>query len=271
MHEMFALFLLPPVAKGLCAMAVAGLCFPAAGVMVLRLDLIPMRYMLMHGVILGGALALALSVPILPVTIAINLLLVLAMMRMAGDTSQGFGVSSAAAMVFTMALASMIMQVFDVPAKDTLQLLWGSPFALSRTDILLLAGTGTALLVYILVNFRTISAMFFDQEIAQSLGMPVKAHYTAMLMLVALVIALAMKLIGALLIDALLVLPVLIAAVGSQSLKQLFFRSCLLGLLISVVGFTGAVITNLPPSGTIALLSALLFLTVSRPKKRIHT
>jgi zinc transport system permease protein len=270
MANLFFLLSLPPVAKGLVAMAIAGLCFPAAGVMVLRLDLIPMRYMLMHGVILGGALALALSVPLLPLTILINLLLVLAMLKMSSDTSKGFGVSSAAAMVFTMALASMVMQVFDVPAKDTLQLLWGSPFALEKAEILLLLGTGLALLLYIVISFKTISGMFFDQEIAQSLGMHVKFHYTVMLMLIALVIALAMKLLGALLIDALLVLPVLIAAVKAQSLKQLFLRSCLLGLGISVFGFLGAIMTDLPPSGTIAMLSALLFLFISLSKKRNH-
>ena len=270
MTDFLILLNLPPVAKGLAAMAIAGLCFPAAGVMVLRLDLIPMRYMLMHGVILGGAIALAFSLPLLPVTILINILLVFAMLKMAGDTARGFGISSAAAMVFTMAIASLVMQVFDVPAKDTLQLLWGSPFALGKIDLLLLLGTALTLILYICIKFRTISAMFFDQEIAQSLGIHVKFHYTVMLMLISLVIALAMKLLGALLIDALLVLPVLIASIRAQSLKHLYVVSCLAGLFVSVIGFLAAIATDLPPSGTIALLSALLFLIVSKTKTRNH-
>jgi zinc transport system permease protein len=270
MNDFLFLLTLPPVTKGLIAMAIAGLSFPAAGVMVLHLDLIPMRYMLMHGVILGGAIALAFSLPLLPITILINILLVIAMMKMASDTSKGFGVSSAAAMVFTMAIASLVMHVFDVPAKDTLQLLWGSPFALAKIDVLLLFCTSLALILYIFINFKTISAMFFDQEIAQSLGMHVKFHYTVMLLLISLVIALAMKLLGALLIDALLVLPVLIAEIRAQSLKQLYIRSCLTGLFVSVLGFLFAIATDLPPSGTIALLSALFFLIVSKSKKRNH-
>ena len=256
---LFALSL-APVSKGLLAMAIAGLCFPAAGVMVLRLNLVPMRYMLMHGVILGGAISLALSLPVLPISILLNLLLVFLMLFFTKDTSHGFGLASAAAMVFTMAAASLVMHIWDVPAKDTLQLLWGSPFALTWADINLLIAIAGVLLVYFILNFRTISAVFFDQEIAQSLGMQVKMHYTLMVLIIALVIAFAMKLLGALLIDALLILPVMIAGKRSHSLKQLVITSCLIGLTISTLGFLAAIATDLPPSGTIASLSALLYL-----------
>jgi zinc transport system permease protein len=262
---------LPPVMKGLIAMAIAGLCFPASGVMVLRLDLVPMRYMLMHGVILGGAIALALSLPILPLSITLNILLVLAMMRLAKDTRHGFGLASAAGMVFTMAAASLVMHLWDVPAKDTLQLLWGSPFALAWADIVVLIGIALILAIYLLTNFRTVSAIFFDQEIAQSLGMPVKAHYTAMVLVIALVIAFAMKLLGALLIDALLILPVLVAGKRAESLKQLLLYSCFTGLFVSTFGFLVAIATDLPPSGTIALLSALLFIIPTTHKKGLQS
>jgi zinc transport system permease protein len=270
MNEFLYVLSLPPVTKGLLAMAIAGLCFPASGVMVLRLDLVPMRYMLMHGVILGGAISLALSLPVLPLSIALNIVLVLAMMHLAKDTRHGFGLASAAGMVFTMASASLVMHLWDVPAKDTLQLLWGSPFALSWADIVVLSGIALILAIYLLTNFRTVSAIFFDQEIAQSLGMPVKAHYTAMVLVIALVIAFAMKLIGALLIDALLILPVLIAGKRAESLKQLLLYSCLTGLFVSTFGFLAAIATDLPPSGTIALLSALLFI-IPTHKRGLHS
>ncbi|MGE4452928.1 MAG: metal ABC transporter permease [Sphaerochaeta sp.] len=262
---------LPPVTKGLLAMAIAGLCFPASGVMVLRLDLVPMRYMLMHGVILGGAISLALSLPLLPVSIALNIILVLAMMHLAKDTRHGFGLASAAAMVFTMAAASLVMHLWDVPAKDTLQLLWGSPFALSWADIAVLIAIAVILVTYLLTSFRTISAIFFDQEIAWSLGMPVKAHYTAMVLVIAMVIAFSMKLLGALLIDALLILPVLVAGKRAQSLKQLLLYSCLIGLFVSTFGFLAAIATDLPPSGTVALLSALLFIIPTTHKKGVSS
>ncbi len=267
MHDFLFALGLPPVARGLLAMVIAGLCFPASGVMVLRLNLVPMRYMLMHGVILGGALSLAFSLPVLPTSILLNVLLVLMMLYLQKDSSHGFGLASAAAMVFSMALASLVMHLWDVPAKDTLQLLWGSPFALTAVDIAALIAIAALVALYLILSFRTISAMFFDQEIAQSLGMNVKLHHTLMVLVIALVIAFAMKLLGALLIDALLILPVMVASKRATSLKQLLLLSCTAGLCISTIGYLSAVATNLPPSGAIALLSALLYLIPSSPKK----
>ncbi len=266
MHDFFFALSLAPVFKGLLGLSLAGLCFPITGVMVLRLNLIPMRYMLMHGVILGGAISLAFSLPTLPVSILLNLCLVLLMLKMTGDTSYGFVLTSSAAMVFTMAAASMVMQIWDVPAKDTLQLLWGSPFALTRADIASLVAMLIALAFYVRFNFRTISAIFFDQSIAQSLGMNIKIHYTTMVLTIALVVAFAMKLLGALLIDALLVLPVLVASKHSQSLKSLMLLSCGVGLLVSFLGFLLAVATDLPPSATIAILAAILYIVPTTSK-----
>jgi len=267
MHDFLFALSLPPVARGFFAMAIAGLCFPASGVMVLRLNLVPMRYMLMHGVILGGAISLAFSLPVLPTSILLNLLLVLFMLLLKKDSSHGFGLASAAAMVFSMALASLVMHLWDVPAKDTLQLLWGSPFALNTIDIASLAAIALMLLLYLVLNFRTISAMFFDQEIAQSLGMAVRLHHTLMVLVIALVIAFAMKLLGALLIDALLILPVMVGSKRAASLKQLLWYSCLTGLFISTLGYVLSVATDLPPSAAIALLSSLLYLIPTSRKK----
>lgn len=260
MSNLIFLLTLPPVYKGLIGMCIAGVAFPVSGVMVLRLNLVPMRYMLMHGVILGGALSLAFTLPFLPTTILANVALVLLMLNLTGQSNQGFGLASAATMVFTMAAASIVMHIWDVPAKDTLQLLWGSPFALGKSDLFGLAAVALLLGLYYTLSFRTVSAIFFDREIAHSLGMRVKLHYTVMVLSIALVIAFAMKLLGALLIDALLILPVLVAGKRSQSLKQLLIFSSVIGLAVSLFGFLLAVITNFPPSGTVALLSALLYL-----------
>ena len=113
---MLSLILLPPMLKALIAIIFGGIAFPVCGVMVLRLDLVPLRYALMHGVILGGAIALALELPSLPLIIIVNLLVVVLVLKLQSNNS----VSSAAAMVFTMGLASLIMHVYDVPAKDSL-------------------------------------------------------------------------------------------------------------------------------------------------------
>ncbi len=259
MTDFLFVLTLAPVLRGLFAMTLAGVSFPIAGVMVLRMGLVPMRYMLMHGVMLGGAIAMALSIPSFPIIAVVNIILVLCMVRMTGKRAMDMGMASAALMVFTMGLASLLMHVADIPAKDTLELMWGSPFALQRMDLVVIALLTVLIIIYTWVNGRKISAMFFDPEIASSLGVDVQLHRTIMVVLIALVVAVAMKLLGALLIDALLILPVIIVSRTAVSLRQMFVRSSICGALLSVLGYLLSVWLDIPASGTISILAVLAY------------
>ncbi len=256
---MLNLLSLAPIYKAFIAIILSGISFPLCGVMVLRLDLVPLRYALMHGVILGGALALAMNMPTLPIIILVNLIVVLLIIKI--PTSNSF--SSAAAMVFTMGLASLLIHTFNVPAKDSLQLLWGSPFALSYVDLAVLTALTLTIILYLIFNFNKIVAIFFDKSIAKSLGIKVELNYNFMVIIIALCVALAMRLIGALLIDALLILPVLIATRLSKSTKTLFILSSLFGLLLSLSGFLTTLYFNLPLSATIAIIAVGIYIIVS--------
>lgn len=265
-EKFLLLFSLAPILRGFIAMIVSGAAFPLCGVMVLRLNLVPMRYMLMHGVILGGAVSLAMNLPVVPVSIVINLILIVVMMLFTKNSKFGFNGGSSATMILSMAAASVIMHIADVPAKDTLSLLWGSPFALTNVDLYVLAALGILLGLYIIFNFKNIIALFFNREIAQSLGINVRFHYGVMVCVVALVVALAMKILGAFLIDSLLILPVLTSTVcegkNSGGIKKLFVRSSVFGLLFSVAGYVLAVMINWPPAATISVVSGFVYILV---------
>lgn len=265
-EKFLLLFSLAPILRGFIAMIVSGAAFPLCGVMVLRLNLVPMRYMLMHGVILGGAVSLAMNLPVVPVSIVINLILIVVMMLFTKNSKFGFNGGSSVAMILSMAAASVIMHIADVPAKDTLSLLWGSPFALTNFDLYVLAALGILLGLYIIFNFKNIIALFFNREIAQSLGINVRFHYGVMVCVVALVVALAMKILGAFLIDSLLILPVLTSTVcegkSSGGIKKLFVRSSVFGLSFSVAGYVLAVMINWPPAATISVVSGFVYIVV---------
>ena len=265
------IFSLAPITRGFIAMIISGTFFPLCGLMVLRLDLIPLRYMLMHGVILGGALSLALNLPLFPVTLTINLLLIFIMMFFSKSQSFGFSGASAASMVLSMALASILMQLADVPAKDTLNLMWGSPFALTKSDLLILIAISILLLSYIIFNFKNILALFFNKDVAKAIGIKVRLNYTFMILIIALLVALAMKLLGAFLIDSLLILPVLNANLfcgkESSGIKKLFVTSSIFGLVISLLGYSLAVMINWPPAATISLLAVIIYIVLSFGKR----
>ena len=105
--------------------------------------------------------------------------------------------------------------------------------------------------------------MFFDKDIAVSMKVNVRLHNTLMLLITALIISVSMKMIGALLIDALVVLPVVTAGKTARGLKDLFIRSSLTGLILSVAGYIISLLLNLPVSGVLAVLSAVALLVIN--------
>ena len=85
-------------------------------------------------------------------------------------------------------------------------------------------------------------------------------------MAAAFAVAFSMRFVGALLIDALLILPAVIALKRAESVKSLFILSSLTGLATSTAGFILSLALDLPPSSMIALVSVILYPIV--PKRR---
>lgn len=261
MEDLLYMLTLKPIYFGLIGMILSGISFPITGVIIVQNNLIPMRYMLMHGIILGGIFSIAFNLPLLPLVIFLNVILVFLMLVFQKDKKNSMGTSSTAMMVITMGLASLLSHIFDVPAKDTLELLWGSPFALTNFDLIILGILSILIIGYITLFFKPVSMCFFDNDIAKSAGVNTTFHNSLMIFFVALIISVAMKMVGALLIDALVILPVLSANQRAKSLKNLFIRSSLFGLILSLGGYFISLIFDLPVSGVIAVLAAAIYIT----------
>lgn len=259
---MLELLSLTPILKGLIVLAIAGFTFPITGVYLFRLNLLPMRFMLMHGAILGGAMALAFQINPFWTTISVNLLLVLFMAKTSRSMKTDAGQISTFFMVISISLAFIFIYKFNVPAKDTLTLLWGNLFTLSWTEV-----TGIGLFGVILVGFqyyfrRQLRALFFDREIAFTSGIDESHLYYAVVLLIAITVALAMKLIGALLLDALLLLPPIIASFRSRSLRGMIIGSAIWGGCFAIGGFLLSIAIDIPASSSIAALASVAFIII---------
>jgi zinc transport system permease protein len=259
---MLELLSLTPVLKGFIVLTLAGFAFPVTGVYLFRLNLLPLRFMLMHGAILGGAMALAFRVNPFWTTIAVNFLLVLFMARSSRSMKTDAGQMSAFFMVISISLAFIFIYKFNVPAKDTLSLLWGNLFVLSWTEVAGACLFAMAIIVFQLVYREQLRALFFDREIAFTSGINERNLYYAVVFIVAVTVAIAMKLIGALLLDALLLLPPLIASLHAKSLKGMILASAAWGGLFSLGGFLLSLLIDVPASSAIAVIAAITFLAI---------
>jgi len=260
-----------PIARALVVLLVAGAVFPLTGVFVLRLNLVTLRFTLMHGTMLAAAVALALGMDQIILAAGLNIALValISLFGRKGEQS-GFGTGTLTTflMVTTIGAAFVVIYRFNVPAKDTLSILWGSLFALTPRDAYVTAGFAAATLIFFLASYRKLKALLFSHDVAFSVGIDATALHRALLALVGLTVALAVRLVGALLLDALLLLPAIVAGFHARSTRQLFLISALVGVLSALVGFFLSLGLDIPASSAVTMTAALLlgigFLTKRR-------
>lgn len=245
-----------PIARGALVLVVAGTIFPLVGVFVLRLNLITLRFALMHSSLLGSAVALAAGWSPLFAGLIANTILISFVASVGGRSRTNASHVTTFFMVFTIGLAFAILYRFDVPARESLGLLWGNIFALTPTDALVTAGFALVVVVVISLLFGRITAVLYDRDIAFTSGVNEKLINAAILFMVGFTITLVMGLIGALLLDAVLILPALIAGFTAKSTRALFMTASLWGLVISVSGFVFAIEIDIPASSGVTLVGA---------------
>jgi len=250
---------LEPVWRGLLILALGGLVFPVTGVYILRMNLLPIRFMMMHSVMLGGALALATSCDSFLTVSLVNLVFVFLLIWSSRRSGIEIGRLSMFFMILAVAGAGILMYRFHIPAMDTMNILWGSPFAAIWTDALVLTALGLVIVSYQLVFSAHITALFFDPDIAFTSGVSEKTHTYAIVFIAAVSVAAAIRLMGALLMDGLILIPAILAAARAKSIRGMFIRASAYGFMFSIAGSLASIAVDIPVSAGIASLSALWF------------
>ena len=127
---------------------------------------------------------------------------------------------------------------------------------MTHEDLLLVGVLGAVGLVVIAGLYRGFVAVALDEESARVSGVPVGALNVALAVLAAVTVAVSMRIVGILLIAALMVLPVIAAGRVAWSVRSTILIAMGIGLGSAVVGLTIAYYANLAPGGAIVLTSA---------------
>jgi zinc transport system permease protein len=139
---------------------------------------------------------------------------------------------------------------------DLFQFLFGSILTVTRTDLIVIAALGAAALALVALLYRPLVAVVVDEEGARVAGLPVPALNALTAALAAVTIALSMRVVGILLIAALMVLPVIAASRIAWSMRSAILIAMAIGLASVLTGITVAYYANLPPGGTTVLVAA---------------
>jgi zinc transport system permease protein len=137
--------------------------------------------------------------------------------------------------------------------------LFGAILTISPSELWIVAGLGVLIVVSIAVMGRALFAVVLDEESARVAGLPVDGLNTALAVLTAVTIVAAMRVVGVLLVAALMVLPVASAQQLSRSFRSTVVWAVAIGALSAVVGLTLARAWALAAGATIVLVAAATF------------
>ncbi len=248
----------PFMQHAIVALLFAGAAFPLIGVFILSLNLVPLRFAMMHMALLGGAIGLFLRVDPMLLGLLLCGLSSLALGPASERMKVGLGTLSGYLMTLTLALAFILFHKGDIHVIQAFSILWGNILSLNAWDLVIIVAVSLLILGLVFFFFKEIQSILYDREIALAVGLPEKEFYYLIVFALGLSIAVSMRMIGALLIDAFVLLPAIAATLVSRSLKQLFLFSSAFGLISGMSGLYLSFQWDIPTSSAIVLVGSLI-------------
>lgn len=223
---------------------------------------------LSHSALLGVALAILLEVNItlavfvISVLMALSLLLLRQIAPLSSDALLGLLAHS------TLALGLIALSFMTWVRVDLLGFLFGDVLAINQYDLLAIGVGGAIVLLTLRVIWRPLFAATVSPEIAKAEGLQPERAELIFMILMATVIAISMKIVGVLLITALLIIPAASARCFSKSPEQMALGATCIGVFAVAAGLQSSLTWDTPagPSIVAALLVLFVLSTLSMAK-----
>lgn len=218
-----------------------------------------------HSALLGIALSFLVGINLVAgvfvVAAAMSVALILLQRSQLLSTDALLGILSHA----TLALGLVIIAFMTWVRIDLTGFLFGDILAVSRTDIALVWAGGAGILTGVALLWRPLLAATVNAEIAEAEGLRPERARLAFMILMALVVAIAMKIVGILLITALLIIPAATARRFAVTPEIMAVISSLIGVLAVVGGLYGSLSFDTPSGPSIVVAALFLFLIAQLP------
>ncbi|HEX9007686.1 MAG TPA: metal ABC transporter permease [Patescibacteria group bacterium] len=172
---------------------------------------------------------------------------------------------SALAMLLSggLALAIVLISLAKGFNVDLFSYLFGSITTVRPEDLYLIIPLGLLVIVLTLLFYKQLLYISFDEEGSRVNGIKVTALNTLLMVLTAVIVSLSIRIVGSLLIGALIVIPVVTAAQIARSFRSSIALSILFSLFAIVVGLFASFYFNLAAGGTIVLVALIVFAITS--------
>ncbi|HAQ63458.1 MAG TPA: ABC transporter [Ruminococcaceae bacterium] len=201
---------------------------------------------------------------VLPVTVVSAILL------LTGSQRRKIKGDAAIAMISVGALAIgyLLMNIFSTSSNlsgDVCSTLFGSTsiLTLSKTDVVLCTALSVFVVAIFVLFYNKIFAVTFDESFAKATGTRVSAYNLLIAITIAVIIVLAMNLVGSLLISALVIFPALSAMRVFKNFKAVTICSAVFSVICAVLGILVSILAGTPVGSTIVAIDILGFAVFS--------
>ena len=242
--------------RALLAALLVGLTAPAVGIFLVQRRLALMGDGIGHVALTGVALGFLLgTAPVFTAVIAATIgAVVIELVRQQGRT----GGDVALALMFYGGIAGGVLLIGLAPGgsnANLLSYLFGSLTAVSPQDVVLICLLSAALLLTLAVVGRQLFAVCHDEEYARVAGLPVRFLNLLLAVMAAVTVTVAMRVVGLLLVSALMVVPVATAQQLVRGFRATVVVALASGVLASVSGVLGSFYLDTAPGALIVVLA----------------
>lgn len=214
-----------------------------------------------------GAIAIASALDLTnetPFVMAVTVISAVLLLRTGQNAKIKGDASIAMLSVGALAIGYLLMNLFSTSTNlsgDVCSTLFGSTSILTLTEgEVWLCGIMSVIVVGVfLLFYNKIFAVTFDESFAKSAGTKVNAYNLMIAVIIAVIIVLAMNLVGSLLISALVVFPALSAMRVFKSFKSVTVCSAVLGVVCALIGLLIAIVAGTPVGSTIVAVDIFAF------------
>jgi zinc transport system permease protein len=165
------------------------------------------------------------------------------------------------------ALATLLFTLGKGFNINVMSYLFGSIYTLDKFDLWLVLIVTTVVCVIIFTYYKELMLITFDEDAAAVNGLPVRRFNRLLAVLVALVVSVAIKIVGALLVSALLIIPVATSLLIARGFRHAMILAIIFSQIAMIAGLAIAGIWNMAPGGTVVLLAIVMLSLVMMLKR----
>jgi len=161
-----------------------------------------------------------------------------------------------------MGLGATFISLANGFSMDLVSFLFGTVSAVALTDVYTILVVTVVVVIFVFAFYKELLFLSFDEEQARVSGIRLRLVHILFMIVVALVIAISMRVVGILLVSSLITLPVAAALRIAKSFKMTIFLAIIFGEIATVLGLILAYQFDLAPGGMIVLLAVLELIIV---------